>query len=191
MKTPRKSTVLTVVLFTLTAMFTLPLLTGQVGKEKANTVLTYYDGSSNPEYLCIAAGYQPTYKYQIALGNLTNLIDATNTGTVTAANHGLAVGNLVTITGATTDTDLNASYYVQTVADANTFTITTASVTDATYTDAAMVISTNAPRNTASIWNIIKFTYSGSSVATTQSSRPNSICANRAVTTGATKTWYE
>lgn len=191
MKTPRKATVLTTVLFVLAAVTVPSLLTGQVGKEKPNTVLSYYDGSNNLEYLCMAASYQPTYKYQIALGNLTNLVDATNTGTVTAANHGLAVGNLVTITGNATDTDLNTSYYIQTVADANTFTITTASVTDATYTDAAMVISTNAPRNTASIWNILKFTYSGSLVTRSQSSRPNSICVNRAVTTGTTKTWYE
>lgn len=163
----------------------------QINTTRPLTTLTYYDGSSNPEYICIANAYQPTYKYQIALSNLTNIVDSSNTGTVTAANHGLAVGNLVTITGATTDTDLNGTYYVQTVADANTFTITTASVTDATYTDAAMVISTNAPRNTAAIWTILKFSYSGSSPVRSQSSRPNSICANRAVTTGATKVVYE
>lgn len=191
MKTPRKSTVLTAVLFALAGLVTLPLLTGQVGKEKPKTSLPFYNGSNYIEYLCEADGYQPTYKYQIALGNLTNLVDAANTGTVTAANHGLAVGNLVTITGNATDTDLNTSYYVQTVADANTFTITTANVTDATYTDAAMVISTNAPRNTASIWVIKKYSYTGLYVDRIQSSKPNSICANRAVTTGATKVTYE
>lgn len=191
MKTPKKSTVFTVMFLTLAAMIIPSLLTGQVGKEKAKTSLPFYNGSNYIEYLCEADGYQPTYKYQIALGNLTNLVDSANTGTVTAANHGLAVGNLVAITGNATDTDLNTSYYVQTVADANTFTVTTANVTDATYTDAAMVMATNAPRNTASIWVIKKYSYTGVYIDRMQSSKPNSICANRAVTTGSTKVTYE
>lgn len=120
---------------------------------------------------------------------MTNIIDSSNTSTVTATAHGLAVGNEVCVTGGT-DTDLNACYYVQTVADANTYTITTSAVTDATYTT-GIVVTTRAPLNVDPIWFIQLITYDGSgNLIRTQTSAPNSIWINRAVTTGSTKTLY-
>ena len=157
------------------------------------------DANANAEY--IGKALSPTsYTHRFSVATcgtsycsaLTNLIDGTNTGTVTAANHGLRIGNEVCVTGGT-DTDLNACYYVQTVADANTFTITTASVTDATYTT-GLVITTRAPRTTDPIWTITKNTFelisSAYYLTDVATSKPNSIWANRAVTTGSTKVTY-
>lgn len=155
------------------------------------TQLLYRDGTGNTEYICFAHSNQALYSWILAAKSLTSIAVATNVGTVTtAADHGLSPGNLVTVTGATTDTDLNGSYYVQTVPTSATFTITTASVTDDTYTDATLSISTNAPRATASIWSITKFSYTGTALDRVQSSPPGSICANRATSTGATKVTY-
>lgn len=160
----------------------------------AYTDLYDYSGA-NLIYVCKARSVQPNYTATIAATTLTDIVDSGTTGTVTWPNHGLAVGNRVTVAGATVDTDLNGTYYVQTVADANTFTITTASVTDATYTDATLTISTTAPRNVAAIWSIEKLTYSGSNLVSRQWANGNptmvNICANRATSTGTTKITYQ
>ena len=154
------------------------------------TKLLYYDASSNLEYVCTARAVQATWQYTRADSTITNIVDSSNTATATVPNHGLSVGNLITVSGATVDTDLNGTYYVQTVTDANTFTFTSASVSDATYTDATLVISGTAARNTQPIWEIQKLIYSGTVATHIQTSIPNSICANRATTTGTTKiTW--
>ncbi len=162
----------------------------------AYTSLLFYDGSNNVEYICKAKAQQPSFSWTRSASTLTSVVVLTNVGTVTTSTaHGLAVGNLVTISGATVDTDLNATYYVQTVTGTTTFTITTASVANATYTDATMVLATTAPRSTAAIWDIFKFTYTTTYVAVIQKAGgkagTNSICANRATTTGSTKITYQ
>lgn len=154
------------------------------------TSLFFRDGSNNLEYICIARSQQDTYTWTVAGSTLTSIVDATNTATVTTASeHGLAVGNLVTIAGAS-DADLNGTYYIQTVPSTTTFTITTASVTDATYTT-GLSMTTRAPRNTAAIWTIQKLSYTTTYIDRVQNSAPNQICANRAVTTGTTKITYQ
>src|ERR1041385_3194560 len=66
---------------------------------------------------------------------VTSITDASNVSTVvTPTPHGLAVGDIVKISGATGDTDLNENATVATVADSTHFTVATASVTDAAYT---------------------------------------------------------
>jgi hypothetical protein len=155
------------------------------------TSLFFRDVSNNTEYICTATRDQPLYTWTLASKALTNIVVLTNVGTVTtAAAHGLSPGNLVTVTGATVDTDLNASYYVQTVGSTVTFTITTSGVSDATYVDAGLAISTNAPRNTAAIWDIQKFSYTTTYLDRIQSSPPRSICANRATNVGASKVTF-
>lgn len=154
------------------------------------TQLLFRDGSGNTEYICYANADQPNSSWSRATGTITSIAVATNVGTVTIPAHGLAVGNLVTITGATVDADLNGTYYVQTVPGATTFTITTASVADGTYVEATLVLTTNAPLDTASIWGIMKLSYTGALIDRVQVSPYNSICANRAVTTGPTKVTY-
>lgn len=154
------------------------------------TVLNFYDGSGNLEYVCTTSYPATRTVFSVAASTLTSIVDSSNTSTLTIPSHGLAVNNQITIAGAT-DTDLNTSFVVQTVSDANTITITTSSVTDTTYNEAGLTVTTNAPRSSAAIWQITKYTYSGSSPIRKQNSRPNQICDNRAVSTGATKVAYE
>ncbi len=108
----------------------------------------------------------------------------TNVGTVTtAAAHGLAVNDRVTVSGATVDTDLNGVYAIVTVGSSTTFTITTVSVADATYTESTLKFTTTAPRTTLPIWGIQKFTYATSVLQATQwagGSSTGQVCADRA-----------
>lgn len=177
--------------------------------DAAYTTLNFYSGA-NLIYICKAPAFrqQATYTWAITpgvgQGTLTNVVVLTNTGTVTtSAAHGLTIGNKVTITGATVDTDLNGSYYVQTVPSSTTFTITTASVANATYTDATMSLYTTAPRTTAPIWSIQRYGYDGSNNRITEQFAVSSvtggvgtvaysfICDDRATTTGALKILYQ
>lgn len=142
-------------------------------------------------YKGTAAKVQPTFSWTTAGGTLTNCIDATNTATCTTSTaHGLTVGSAVTLAGVTADTDLNGTYYVQTVGSTTTFTITTASVTDATYSASGIVLSTTSPRTTAAIWHITFYIYSGTDCIDIKNSDFSEIWDNRAVTTGATQITY-
>jgi hypothetical protein len=82
----------------------------------------------------------------------------TGVGTVTtnaSSPHGLYVGARVTISGATVDTDLNGTYVVQTVTSTTVYTITTANVGTATYTESTLVITTTNPLTTLPIWALL------------------------------------
>ena len=153
-----------------------------------------YAGGSNLIYMCKARPVQSPYVVSVAGKSMTNIVVSTDVGTVNWTAHGLAVGNSITVAGTAVDTDLNATYYVQTVPDANSLTITTASVADGTYTT-GLTITTTAPRNTAAIWYIEKYTYSGNNMVMVQSAggTPSltKICANRAATTGTTMITYQ
>jgi hypothetical protein len=94
-----------------------------------------------------------------------SIADATNTATVTTSQpHGLAVGNRIIIAGVTADTDLNGSYVIATVPSTTSFTITTANVTDGTYSDSGLVISTTAPRSSAGVWAIYQKYYTTTAI---------------------------
>lgn len=146
------------------------------------TQLFDYDGSSNLIYRGTAASNQPKFSWTTALTTLTSIVDSSNTSTVTTSTaHGLAVNNEVTIVGVTTDTDLNGVYRIQTVGSATTFTITTASVSDATYNASGIELSTTAPRSTAAIWTIEAFTYTGTNLIKLQTTKTwSAIWDNRA-----------
>jgi len=152
------------------------------------TTLTFYDGSNNPEYYCIALSKQPNYQWT-GTSLITNIVDAANTATITfPAAHGLAVDNQITISGVVSSgaTGLNGTFKVVSVGSTTTLTITTSGVTDGTYTpvtDPLMQINTTAPRTTAAAWQIMKLYYT-----TTYNTRiawaggslePNNICDNR------------
>ncbi len=163
----------------------------------AYTALNTFSGA-NLIYTCTARAVQPTFTWTKAATTVTNIIDSGTTSTVLfPAAHGLSVGNAITISGIVTagGTALNATFYVQTVPLTTTVTITTAGVTDATYTDSGLTVATTAPRDTAAIWSIQKFTYSGANQIAAQYANGNpgmvNICANQAVTTGTTKTVYQ
>ena len=162
-----------------------------ITKTAPSTVLNFYDGSNNLEYVCRTPYPATKSTFSIAASTLTSIVVSSNTGTVTIPSHGLAVGNAITVTGTTGDTDLNDTWIVQTVTNANVFTITTANVSDATYNNAAMVVTTTAPRSSAPVWQISKYSYTSTYRIREQNSRPNQICDNRATSTGATKIAYE
>lgn len=165
----------------------------------AYTKLYFYDATPNIEYICAARSQQPTFSWTRALSTLTSIVDSSNTSTVTTSTaHGLSAGAKVTIAGVTTvgGTALNTTFVIQTVGATTTFTITTSGVTDATYTDSGMTLSTTAPRTTAPVWDIVKFVYDATPLLTNMlhaggKSATNSICANRAVSTGATRIEYQ
>lgn len=148
------------------------------------SALNFYDGSSNLIYRCQAVSTQPSYSWTRAATTLTSVAVSTNVGTVTTSSaHGLTAGNSVAIAGSTTAA-LNGTYKIATVGATTTFTITTAGVGDATYNNAAMTLSTTAPRSTAAIWSIHAYQYSGTNLTVEQwangSTAMNKICDNRA-----------
>lgn len=144
---------------------TIPSSPPQIAEE----VLYFRDGSNNIEYRCYALVRQPvtTIFHRTAasstapLGgtpaNLTSIAVATNVGTATtSAAHGLRVGQLVTVTGATVDTDLNGTYRIATVPLTTTFTFTTVNVANATYNEATLYIATDYTRDSQTVWAIQK-----------------------------------
>lgn len=123
------------------------------------TVINVFTGS-NLIYQCRTKSTQRAFDY-VAASKFTNVVVAANVGTVTtSANHGLQVGNTITLTGSATAA-LNGAYIIQTVPSATTFTITTSGVSNGTYTDLT-ALTTTAARSNANIWSIEKFTYDGS-----------------------------
>jgi hypothetical protein len=78
---------------------------------------------------------------------ITSATEAAETTTIVfPGHHGLIVGDIIKITGATVDLDLNGFYAVATAADAHTITIATANVADAAYTEATLrVTKVNQP----------------------------------------------
>ena len=140
----------------------LPTVTSIGPPQIAFCQLIAYSGS-NPEYIGWARSWQPTKTLVRAAGGpFISVAVSTNVGTVSWTAHGLAAGNRVTIAGATVDLQLNDTYVIATVST-NSFTITTASVSDATYTEATLTISTNAPSTGDPIWAIQKNVYSTNS----------------------------
>jgi hypothetical protein len=133
----------------------------------------YRDGSNNLEYHCVALATQPqatvftrslgtSYQPNMASiqGTLTSIVVLTNVGTVTTSvDHGYSVGQWITVAGATVDAQLNGNYKIASVPSGTTFTITTASVADATYNESSLKFTSSAPRTNANVWAIRKFYY--------------------------------
>lgn len=136
--------------------------------------LAFRDGSGNTEYVCTAdspsatssfarngSGVQPNSS--VALVNITNIVVASTTATVTFdGDHGLRPGNWITVSGATVDTDLNVRVKIATVGSSTTLTFTVANVTATTYTESTLRITTTAPRSNANVWSLNRLYYTGS-----------------------------
>lgn len=106
-----------------------------------------------------------SFSWTRAATTLTDIVDSANTATATTSTaHGLRIGNPAVVAGVTTDTDLNGTYVILTVPSSTTFTFTTANVTDNTYTDATMTLTSTAPRSNTAIWQIQKLTYASNLV---------------------------
>jgi hypothetical protein len=150
----------------------------------------YYDGSSQLEYVCRAQSVQPTSTFAVSGSTpfvLTSIVVSANVGTVTTvSDHGLAVNQKVVVSGATGDTDLNATYLIATVPTTKTYTVATVSVSNGTYNNAGLQFTTTAPRNNVPIWSVEKLTYSGTTVTQVQwangSSGASVKCSDRATT---------
>lgn len=127
------------------------------------TKLLFYTtvgGADALEYTCYANATQPEI-----IDSVTQIVDSSSTATVTYASaHGLGIGNRVVIAGVTGDTDLNGTYIVLTVPSTTTITITSSSVTDATYNNAGITSTSSAPRTYKEIWSISKNYYGASSL---------------------------
>lgn len=144
--------------------------------QEGNELLVYRDGGSNVEYLCYADSPNATSIFAvtasgsvqpnttIAIANITSIVVSTNTATLTTTQaHGLRVGARITVSGATVDTDLNGAYTVATVGSGTTLTFTTASVANATYNEATLLVRTNAPRSNSKVWSIQRNFYTSTS----------------------------
>lgn len=147
--------------------------------------LYYYDGSSNLQYICYSPEVAAPTTQKRVDSTLTSIGVATNVGTVTTASaHGLYIGARVTITGATVQTGLNATYVVKTTASATTYTIATVGVADGTYTESTLVVTTTFPLATSPKWAIMVLVYNGSNLLTSngwaaQSTGYSLACTNR------------
>ncbi len=151
------------------------------------TNLYFYSGT-DLQYACRAKSQQPQVVFSTAGSTpfvLTSIVVLTNVGTVTTvSDNGLKVNDRIVITGATVDTDLNATYKIATVTNSKVFTIATVSVANATYTDATLQFATTAPRTTMPVWSIQKYTAVANQITASQwaigTSGTSQICDNRA-----------
>jgi len=152
------------------AVLLAPLLHGQTQVNQtsgpppmAYVLQAFYDGSGNLIYACKARQFlQTATTVQRSDSSLTSIVVATNVGTVTTASaHNLWIGARVTVSGSTTAA-LNGTYKVATVPSSTTYTIATSGVADATYNNAAMVLSTNNPLLSQAVWAIQANVYDGS-----------------------------
>lgn len=128
--------------------------------------LLFYNASSQIQYVCYSPALAPTTTYAIgATPGLTSIVVATNVGTVNLpATAQWWVGQRITVAGSTTSA-LNGTYVLSAVVG-TTATITTSGVSDATYNNAAMTISTTAPVLDSPRWSIQVMTYASSNLAT-------------------------
>jgi hypothetical protein len=78
-------------------------------------------GRENDMSSGVAPPLQPIITSELGTAVSCTIAWATNVATGTATAHGLAIGNIVRIEGAT-ETYFNGDFRVDTVADANTFT---------------------------------------------------------------------
>ena len=126
------------------------------------SILVIYDGygPGGTEMQCWSHQFrllvklrEPVLSATVAAGTLTSVAVATNVGTVTWPAHGLEAGCSVTLSGATVDTDLNKAYTIATAPTADTFTIPTSSVADATYTETTLkaVANTSGAKHYAAL----------------------------------------
>jgi hypothetical protein len=126
-----------------------------------NCAVTMYYSGTDLIYICSANAIQPTATFYKSSTTLTSIVVATNVGTITFSSTSyLWIGALVTVAGSTTSA-LNATYKV-TAVSGSTATITTSGVSDGTYNNAALTVSTQSPLLNSLVWAIQALTYDGS-----------------------------
>jgi hypothetical protein len=144
----------------LTAMAALAQQTPPTNKPEVAAL--FYDSSGNTTYICYANQKSKSSSIQISDSSLTNISVSSNVATVTAASAtGLYQQARVTVSGSAT-TALNGTYTIS-PASSNTYTFVTSGVSDGTYTDTALKISTTYPLTSDKLWAIQVLSYDGSS----------------------------
>ncbi len=148
--------------------------------------LLFYNGSNQLTSACYAPASTTLTTWSTADSSLTNIAVSSNTGTITFGSTAQVwVGMQVTVAGSAT-TALNATYKVLTVSG-STATITTSGVSNGTYNDATLNITTRAPVLNAAVWSIQELTYVSSNLSNVYwagtpngQTVPQVACSNRA-----------
>jgi hypothetical protein len=126
----------------------------QVGSNTPGTACTSlyaYDGSNNLIYQCKARSVQPTAaRMSVSAASNANPVSLTSTA------HGFSTlyQPLVTISNGT---------WTATITGANTLTIPVDSTSFGALAG-TIVLTTNAPLTTQSVWSVMKFTYTGTNM---------------------------
>jgi len=124
---------------TLTVLVPAALPSGAVlGTESVFSKYAAYDNSNPAAAAAILIEAQAVEDAK----TVTNIIDAANVSTINfPADHGIVVGDIIAISGCTTDADLNANQIVLSVPTPTSLTCASASVTDTTYTDTTLRVT--------------------------------------------------
>lgn len=131
------------------------IISGVTTDADLNGIYTVTVTSTTAFTITTASVTDGTYTDPTTILAKNSIADSSTTSTVTTSRaHGLAVGNQVVVAGVTADTDLNGTYTILTVPSTTSFTFTSSGVTDGTYSDAGLTISTTAPLSNAAIWAI-------------------------------------
>jgi hypothetical protein len=157
----------------------------QVQGPTSNDYVSYFDIASTPQYICQAQAFQPITTFYVASSTLTSIAVSSNVGTITFSSTSyLWVGATVVVAGSAT-TALNGTYSV-TAVSGSTATITTVGVSNGTYNDTTLTVSTTSPLLNSKIWAIQVTQYSaGSAVGQYWAGAPaitppmNLACSNR------------
>lgn len=136
----------------------------QAQNPTAITTRLFKDANSNLAYVCNAQQIRPNASsVKTSDSSLTSIVVSSDTATITTASaHGAWVGMEVTISGATANTGLNASYKIATVPSSTTYTVATSGVSNSTNTESTLVVSTFNPLLTQAVWQIQVLTYDSS-----------------------------
>lgn len=157
------------------------------------TVRMFLNGSSQIEYVCRAPAWSTTSSWTVASNTLTSVVSSAGVATVTfPAAHGLYAGASIVISGSSTAA-VNGTFKVSATPTAFTLTLLTSSIPDGTYNNAALTVTTTAPRTNQGVWVINKLEYSGTALVNFLSSGGgyNKICDNRASTDPSTAIAYQ
>jgi hypothetical protein len=126
----------------------------------SNNYVTYLDIGSTPQYICEAQAVQPLTTFYVSSSTLTQIAVSSNVGTITFASTSyLWIGARITVAGSAT-TALNGTYSVTGVSG-STATIATSGVSNGTYNDSTLTVSTRAPLLNSLVWAIQVTQYSG------------------------------
>ncbi len=182
------------------------VITRQSGYPAVEPTKHLFNTNGLVTYICFASPLQTPgnlfHTWRVSDLSLTSIVVNANVATVTtAAPHGLVTGNAVTVSGSTTAALNGVHYYITTTGTA-TFTFATSGVGNATFANAALAVTAEAPSEIDPVWSIEFFQYDANNAVTLPlwgydvnnqggAAGYNQICANRAVTTGATRIYYK